>query len=301
MQHVQVTWEQYSEALERVDGDKWFLDELVDIYYTDASQRIDAMHRAVKERDFEVIRREAHTLKGASANLSLESLREISVQLEVAGHENDLEKAEKYLESFVAKFAELFHPHQNPGKRVDPSPAPASRKNEKTVLIIDDDPVTVKLLCNHFENLNWNVLTAENGSLGLELATQEKPDLLITDMLLPGTHGVEICRQVKQNPLLTQTRIVLITSVYNKMSYLNGDMDCEKDGFLEKPVSADKLNQVISLLFPVADAPRKNPGNQVRIRQSFHNMSERAYSRSKGLEPRGELSPAPHARGFKNS
>jgi len=261
MQQVQATWNQYSEALERMDGDKGFLDELVDIYYTDVSQRLDALHKAIEMKDFEVIRHEAHTLKGASANLSLESLREISAQLEVAGHESDLEKARDALERFIVQFAELFHPHQNPDNKVDLNPSPSSRQKAHTVLIIDDDPVTVKLLCNHFEKLDWTVQTAENGTRGLELALEKKPDLLITDMLLPGTHGVEICRRVKQDPLLKHTRIVMITSVYNKMSYLNGDMDCEKDGFMEKPVNTDKLNQTVSRLFPAAAASRESAEN----------------------------------------
>lgn len=258
MQQVQATWNQYSEALERMDGDKKFLDELIDIYYTDVSQRLDALHLALEKKDFEVIRHEAHTIKGASANLSLESLREISVQLEVAGHENNLDAARDALERFIVKFAELFHPHPGPGNSIDPAPTPSSPQKAHTVLIIDDDPVTVKLLCKHFENLDWTVWTAENGTRGLELAVQEKPDLLVTDMLLPGTHGVEICRQVKQVPELKHTRLVLITSVYKKISYHNGDMDCEKDGFLEKPVNPDKLNQVISRLFPDADASRES-------------------------------------------
>lgn len=118
----------------------------------------------------------------------------------------------------------------------------------RAVLIIDDDPVTLKLLEVHFLRRGWNVLTAANGTVGMDLAIQKKPDILITDMLLPGTHGVDVCRMVRNNPELDGMRLVMMTSVYRNISDRNGDLDCDRDGFLEKPIDLKALDDTIDSL-----------------------------------------------------
>lgn len=101
-------WAQYHEALERIGGDEAFLAQLLTIFIQDASQRLKELNQAVAEGNFGEIRHQAHTLKGASANLSLESLRRLSLQLEIAGYEGDLEEASAALKLFEIEFTELL-------------------------------------------------------------------------------------------------------------------------------------------------------------------------------------------------
>jgi len=115
-----------------------------------------------------------------------------------------------------------------------------------TALIIDDDPVTIALLRRHLIHRGWEVMTAENGTIGLNIALREKPDLLITDMLLPGTHGVEICRRVRSHPELRDTRVLMMSGVYLKATDLAGDLECERDGFLIKPLDPARLDRTLA-------------------------------------------------------
>lgn len=115
-----------------------------------------------------------------------------------------------------------------------------------TALIIDDDPVTVALLRRYLIHRGWEVMTAENGTIGLNIALREKPDLLITDMLLPGTHGVEVCRRVRSHPELRDTRLIMMSGVYLKATDLAGDLECDRDGFLFKPLDTLQLDRTLA-------------------------------------------------------
>ncbi len=119
---------------------------------------------------------------------------------------------------------------------------------KKIIVVIDDDPVTLKLLEKTLINQGNSVFTAENGKLGLELVNREKPDILISDMLLPGIHGVEICRKIKESEELNQTKVVMMTSVYKDATYLLSDLECQRDGFLKKPIDLAELETVLKNL-----------------------------------------------------
>lgn len=112
MKEKKQKWTQYNEALDRVGGDEAFLEQLLEIYIKDVMQRLDSLRRALAEKDFRLIRHQAHTLKGASANLSLESLRKISFAMESAGDNGDLDMARATLQQFTVEFMGLLVPEE---------------------------------------------------------------------------------------------------------------------------------------------------------------------------------------------
>ncbi len=115
----------------------------------------------------------------------------------------------------------------------------------KKIVVIDDDQITIKILEKFLLDMGFQVYTAEDGGAGYELVKSKKPDILISDMLIPKIHGVELCRKIKENPELSQTKLILMTSVYKNGAYRSNDLECERDGFLEKPVDFKKLEEVI--------------------------------------------------------
>lgn len=84
-----------SAALERIGGDKSFLEELLNLYQEDFSEQYLLLEHALKEKDFTAIQELGHSLKGSSANLSLTQLREKAHRVERAGEANNLEEAQK--------------------------------------------------------------------------------------------------------------------------------------------------------------------------------------------------------------
>jgi two-component system alkaline phosphatase synthesis response regulator PhoP len=119
-------------------------------------------------------------------------------------------------------------------------------KNKK-VVVIDDDLKTIMLVEKVLELLGFQVLSADEGKKGLEMVKKEKPDLLICDLLLPGMHGSELCKSVKQDPELDNVKVVIISAVYNESSYKR-EMDCKADAFIKKPFGVEDLESLMRRL-----------------------------------------------------
>ncbi|HEK86495.1 MAG: Hpt domain-containing protein [Candidatus Saccharicenans sp.] len=95
------------EALERIGGEEEFLKELLDIYRTEFEKRCQELEKAIDEKNYQVIQESGHSLKGASANLSLPALREAAYEMETAGKSQDLEAAKKTLKRLKLEFERL--------------------------------------------------------------------------------------------------------------------------------------------------------------------------------------------------
>jgi len=116
--------------------------------------------------------------------------------------------------------------------------------NYKIVVIDDDKKVTI-FLKKELEKLGNTVFTTDNGIDGLELINKVKPDLLICDMLIPGIHGSELSKKLKNDSDFINMKIILMTGVYKRISWL---LELKKwtDGFIEKPFEISKLLDLIN-------------------------------------------------------
>lgn len=94
----------FPSALERTGGDESFLEELMNLYFEDFSEKYNQLQRAVEEKEFNLIQELGHSLKGSSANLSLNFLQEASFQMEKAGREKNIEKAKEALALLEKEF-----------------------------------------------------------------------------------------------------------------------------------------------------------------------------------------------------
>ena len=70
----------------------------------------------------------------------------------------------------------------------------------QTVLVVDDEPHIVEVVQDYLKQANYRVLTAQDGQTALTLARHERPDLVILDLMLPGSiDGLEVCRRMRQD------------------------------------------------------------------------------------------------------
>lgn len=97
----------YASALKRLDGDRDFLNELLDIFQEDFVEKQILLHSAVERKDFIEISKLGHSLKGGAANLSLTRLQEAASQLEIAGKESDLSSARDHANRLIDEFKRL--------------------------------------------------------------------------------------------------------------------------------------------------------------------------------------------------
>ena len=112
--------------------------------------------------------------------------------------------------------------------------------SERTILVADDESHILHVVSLKLKNAGYRVLTARDGQEALEIAQQEKPDLLITDYHMPQLSGIELCRKLKQDPATAHIPTIMLTA----RGYELEPADTEQSGILRmlsKPFSPRHL------------------------------------------------------------
>src|SRR5438445_8969898 len=86
------------------------------------------------------------------------------------------------------------------------------RVPDSTVLVVDDDPVILKLLEVNFEMEGFAVLVARDGQEGIEVATRDQPDLVVSDIMMPKKSGLELVIALKGDPSTSEIPIILLSA-----------------------------------------------------------------------------------------
>ena len=114
----------------------------------------------------------------------------------------------------------------------------------RRILVVEDNPKNLKLVRDVLVHWGYEVLVATSGEDGVALATQERPDLVLMDLQLPGIDGVEALRRIRSGPEETDVRVVAVTAFA-----MNDDRDRALrsgfDGYIEKPISVRDLQHQV--------------------------------------------------------
>lgn len=108
------------------------------------------------------------------------------------------------------------------------------------ILVVDDVSSNVELLRTLLMRQGYAVVTASDGREALDMVAQERPDLVLMDVLMPELSGYEVCEQLKKNPATRLTPVVLITALNQREDKIQG-INAGADDFLTKPVDAHEL------------------------------------------------------------
>lgn len=128
--------------------------------------------------------------------------------------------------------------------------------NPAKILIVDDDPDIIKATSRVLESRGYRVITALNGEECLEKVREERPDLIILDLLMPKLDGFGVCRELRENTRYAEYSdipILVVTAVREEASRrryeLEMGVDLDVDGYLEKPIRPwDLVHRVEKLL-----------------------------------------------------
>ena len=115
------------------------------------------------------------------------------------------------------------------------------------ILIVDDSPTETHVLTSILELHNYQVVTAESGSEGVEVAKAELPDLVLMDVVMPGLNGFQATRQIKKDPATAHIPVVIITTKDQETDKIWGMRQGAKD-YLTKPVEEGNLVSTIQAI-----------------------------------------------------
>jgi signal transduction histidine kinase len=110
----------------------------------------------------------------------------------------------------------------------------------KSILLIDDDPSILGIFEATLRGEGYELKTARNGVDGLEMARAHRPDLIISDILMPGGDGRELLREIRRDPELGATQVVLMTGNVEDATTLT-EIERGADDFLEKPLTIERI------------------------------------------------------------
>jgi len=120
---------------------------------------------------------------------------------------------------------------------------------KKKILLIDDDPDFVEAVKVIVENGGYEVKVAYDGQEGLEAVEEEKPDLIVLDVMMPVMNGHEACAKLKGNKDTADIPVILLTAVADRVTtstYTHRDMlESEAEDYMPKPVEPKELLELI--------------------------------------------------------
>lgn len=117
----------------------------------------------------------------------------------------------------------------------------------RTVLIADDDFISLEVLKAMLSSFSVEIISAANGTEALKQAREHQPDLIVLDYDMPDMTGADVCAELRKESSFEDTTIVALTG-HHSPTELNACRDAGMNQTLHKPVAPDSLEQLISAL-----------------------------------------------------
>ena len=109
--------------------------------------------------------------------------------------------------------------------------------NKKTILVVDDEKPIIDILVYNLKKEGYNTLEATDGEMGLNVALEEKPDLILLDVMLPKMDGLTVCKRIKQS---YNVPILMISAKDEEIDKIVG-LELGADDYITKPFSVREL------------------------------------------------------------
>lgn len=125
---------------------------------------------------------------------------------------------------------------------------------KKTVLVVDDEIGALTLVGIMLERGGFNVLKAKDAASALAMLDQNTPDLIILDVMMPGTDGITLCSIIRRRPDTARTPVLILSARGDAESVMAG-MEAGANDYLPKPIlHHDLVAKVRSILSQVSEA-----------------------------------------------
>jgi CheY-like chemotaxis protein len=135
------------------------------------------------------------------------------------------------------------------------------------ILAVDDTAdnlLVLKALMSEFFPMA-NYLMAQSGKKGIEICLNERPDIVLLDIIMPQMDGYEVCRIIKENPLTKNTPVIMITAARNDADSRIKAFEIGADAFLSKPIDETELKVQIQAMLRIKQAEDKILGEKEQL------------------------------------
>lgn len=121
------------------------------------------------------------------------------------------------------------------------------------VLAVDDIPLNLLLVQKMLSRFNFKLRTAANGQLALDAVAQQKPDLILLDLMMPGIDGFEVIRRLRDDPETVDIQIVILSALNSNEDVIKG-FNVGANDFIMKPIIMEKLLSCVVNQLAIAQA-----------------------------------------------
>ncbi|HBC71945.1 MAG TPA: hypothetical protein DEG23_02915 [Coxiellaceae bacterium] len=161
-----------------------------------------------------------------------------------------------------------------------------STQERVKVLIVDDVEVNVKLLEAYLAKFNFIILKAYGGNEALKLAREERPNLILLDVMMPDLDGFKVCETLRSDPSFASVPIVMVTAKNEDVSIVQS-LEKGADDYIIKPVNSKDLSEKVTSLLAkakIGDLPSQYYRQTQEAREKGEMSKMRDYSRLLNLE-----------------
>ena len=154
--------------------------------------------------------------------------------------------------------------------------APAAHVQER-ILVVDDEPDIVALVAYHLAKTNYRVSTASNGTDALSIARQERPSLLVLDLMLPGMSGFDVLQHIRADENTKHIAVLMLTARKEEQDRIRG-LSLGADDYLTKPFSPQELVLRVGAILRRTTGSSESPADllqigPIRIDRSAHRVA----------------------------
>ena len=119
---------------------------------------------------------------------------------------------------------------------------------DKTVLVVEDDELNLKLVRTLLKISKFNILEALDAEKGIHLAREHHPDLILMDVVMPNLNGFQATRQITKNPETSHIPVIILTSKDQETDRVWAERQGASDYLTKPPSESDLLTKISSLL-----------------------------------------------------
>jgi CheY-like chemotaxis protein len=158
-------------------------------------------------------------------------------------------------------------------------------QTQDKILVVDDDLYNIAILKELLDD-HYDLQISSNGEQAVEIVREFQPDMILLDIMMPGMDGYEVCRRLRENSMLRDTKIIMVSARAMRIEQSNG-YHVGADGYITKPFDGDDLLEKVRVHLHAKNAKEsdqiKSQISRQRQKPNAKHGKGRAYAKEKNI------------------